>query len=104
MILNKENIITVLNSVVNPLLATHGGGVELQSLKRDRKIHLVLRGACSTCPAHNDTIQGLVQERFEKAFGKGGFELVVAQGVSESLIAEAKKRLALSESQPSTRT
>lgn len=93
MILNTQNVNTVLQRAVNPQLQSHGGGVELRRISEEGEIHIALTGACSTCPAHNETVQNFVKEALEAAFGVDTFRLIVVQGVSDSLIAEAKRIL-----------
>lgn len=96
MILNTENVTAVLQSAVNPQLQSHGGGVELRSISEEGEIQIALTGACSTCPAHNETVQTFVKEALEASFGKDTFRLTVVQGVSDALIAEAKRILHIS--------
>jgi Fe-S cluster biogenesis protein NfuA len=51
---------------VRPYLQSHGGDVELASI-RDGIVHLVLRGSCGSCPSSSLTLKNAVEDALFEA-------------------------------------
>ena len=58
--------LTALEREVRPLVALHGGDVELLGFA-DGVVRLALRGACAGCPASQATLRGLVEKKLAEA-------------------------------------
>ncbi len=57
----EEEIIRVLKEKVDPLLASHFGGVVMTGFV-DGIVYVKLTGSCSTCPSAQYTIEDVVKE------------------------------------------
>lgn len=57
----KEKVRKVLEEEVNPMLATHGGGVELVEVTSDGIVKVRLSGGCAGCPGAKMTLSGIVE-------------------------------------------
>jgi Fe-S cluster biogenesis protein NfuA len=60
--MSKEKVEKVLSEEVSPLLATHGGGVELVEVTQDMVVKVKLTGMCSGCPGARMTVTGIVEK------------------------------------------
>lgn len=88
-----EKIKEVLDQVVNPQLALHGGGAEFVSYE-DGLVRVSLVGSCLNCHAVDDTLKGIVEASLVDALGSEkikGVSLVSA--VSEDLLNFARRIL-----------
>lgn len=85
----EKRIEQILEQSVRPKLALHGGGVELLSME-EGTVHIQLLGQCSNCPASYLTTEQLILTELKDAIPE--IQSVVAeQGISEDLMAQAKK-------------
>lgn len=90
-----ENLQTRIESVIDeklrPQLLLHGGGMETVRLEGGRYVFR-LTGQCAGCPSAylttEELIRGTLLERFPQLR-----EVVLEQGVSEDLLAQAKRLL-----------
>ncbi|MCK4326281.1 NifU family protein [bacterium] len=57
----QEEIEKVLSEQVRPMLATHGGDVELVEVADNGLVKVKLTGGCSGCPAAQMTLAGVVE-------------------------------------------
>ncbi|MDD5557059.1 MAG: NifU family protein [bacterium] len=57
----REEIEAVLRDEVGPMLATHGGGVELVEVGDGGVVRVRLRGGCAGCPGARMTIAQVVE-------------------------------------------
>ena len=58
----REEIEKVLVDEVVPMLATHGGGVELVDVSDDGIVKVRLTGGCAGCPMSQMTLTTVVEE------------------------------------------
>lgn len=56
-----ENKIKAVINTIRPFLMSDGGDVEFVSFE-DGVVYVKLLGACSSCPAADMTLEGMVQE------------------------------------------
>lgn len=90
-----ENLQTRIESVIDeklrPQLLLHGGGMETVRLEGGRYVFR-LTGQCAGCPSAylttEEVIRGTLLERFPQLR-----EVVLEQGVSADLLAQAKRLL-----------
>ncbi len=57
-----EEVEKVLSDEVGPMLATHGGGVELVDVSDDGIVKVRLTGGCAGCPMSQMTLTSVVEE------------------------------------------
>ena len=81
----------VIRDMVRPQLVAHGGDIEVLSVA-DGILRFRLLGQCAGCPSAGLTTENLVAEAVTSALPEIT-DVVLVQGVSDSLIAEAKKML-----------
>lgn len=87
----EEEIEKVLDEKVRPNLLLHGGNIKIVRLENGT-LYLRMLGQCSGCPSVEITMENLVTTELKEAFpGLGQVSLV--SGVSDDLIAEAKRLL-----------
>lgn len=58
----RERIEKVLEEEVRPMLAMHGGNVELMEVTDKGVVKVRLTGGCAGCPAAQMTVVGIVEE------------------------------------------
>lgn len=58
----REEVEKVLKEEVGPMLAMHGGGVELVDVSDDGVVKVKLTGGCSGCPSAQMTLAGVVEQ------------------------------------------
>jgi len=56
-----EKVEKVLNEEVKPMLATHGGSIELVEVTEDGVVRVRLQGGCAGCPGAQMTLGSIVQ-------------------------------------------
>ena len=78
----------VIEEKVLPYLQNHGGGVELLGLE-DGVLKVRLLGQCSGCPSATITTEQIIQEEVCAAVPQVK-QVVLVQGVSDDLIAQAR--------------
>ncbi|MEL7656291.1 MAG: NifU family protein [Bacillota bacterium] len=87
----EEKIKKVLKEKVDPLLATHFGGVVLTGFEDDI-VYVKLTGSCSTCPSAQytieDVVKGIVMEEFPEVK-----DVILDTSVSSDLLDMARKLL-----------
>jgi Fe-S cluster biogenesis protein NfuA len=87
----EEKIKKVLKEKVDPLLASHFGGVELSAFENDI-VYVKLTGACGTCPSAQytieDVVKGILLEEFPEVE-----DVVLDTSVSSDLLDMARKIL-----------
>lgn len=91
-ILTTERVHHVLDECVRGHLSTHGGELDLLSVE-GQCVRIRFLGACRSCMASNESLREQIQEALRQALGCPSLELRVQVGVSDELIAEAKKIL-----------
>jgi len=57
----KEAIEKVIKEEINPMLAMHGGGVELVEVTDDGIVKVRLAGGCAGCPGAQMTLASIVE-------------------------------------------
>ncbi len=57
-----EKVEKILIEEVEPMLATHGGGVELVDVSDDGVVKVRLTGGCAGCPMSQMTLVGVVEQ------------------------------------------
>ena len=86
-----ERIEQVMDEEIRPQLLLHGGGLETVSLTEGRYTFRLI-GQCAGCPGAylttEELIRGTLLERFPQLR-----EVVLEQGVSADLLAQAKRLL-----------
>ena len=83
-----QEIEKVIEEKVLPYLQNHGGGVELLGLE-DGVLKVRLLGQCSGCPSAAITTEQIIQEEVCAAVPQVK-QVVLVQGVSDDLIAQAR--------------
>ena len=83
-----QEIDKVIEEKVLPYLQNHGGGVELLGLE-DGVLKVRLLGQCSGCPSATITTEQIIQEEVCAAVPQVK-QVVLVQGVSDDLIAQAR--------------
>ena len=83
-----QEIEKVIEEKVLPYLQNHGGGVELLGLE-DGVLKVRLLGQCSGCPSATITTEQIIQEEVGAAVPQVK-QVVLVQGVSDDLIAQAR--------------
>jgi Fe-S cluster biogenesis protein NfuA len=58
----KERIEKVLSEEIRPMLASHGGSVELVEVTGDNVVKVRLTGGCAGCPGAQMTLTGVVEQ------------------------------------------
>ncbi len=86
-----EWIETVLDKMVRPALAEHGGDVRVIDYA-DGILQIGLLGQCSTCPAANLTTELLIMEEVKSAIPEVK-NVVLRQSASEDMLEMARKIL-----------
>lgn len=87
----EEKIKKVLAEKVDPLLASHFGGVVLTAFEKG-VAYVKLTGSCSTCPSAQYTIEDVVKEIVMKEIPEVE-DVVLDTSVSEDLLDMARKIL-----------
>ncbi len=83
-----EQIEQVLNEIIRPQLALHGG--DIQSLDcEDGVYRFRLLGQCANCPSAYLTTETLIQEELLQAV-PGLEQVVLVQAVSDALLDQAR--------------
>ncbi|RKY39278.1 MAG: NifU family protein [Candidatus Omnitrophota bacterium] len=62
----RAQIEKILEEEVNPLLALHGGSIELVEIDEEGVVKVRLKGGCSTCPSAQMTLTNLVENAIKK--------------------------------------
>lgn len=91
-ILTFEQVHDVLCRANFEPLHAHGGGIELRSVEGNR-VRIRFTGACRSCISRDESLTTQISEYLRQALGVPQLELRVYTGVSDELIAEAKKIL-----------
>lgn len=86
-----ERIEQVLDGEIRPQLLLHGGGMETVRLEGGRYVFR-LTGQCAGCPSAYLTTEGLIRGTLLERFPQLR-EVVLEQGVSADLLAQAKRLL-----------
>lgn len=87
--ITRDEVEAVLDAQVRPLLATHGGAVEIASLSPSGSVGIRLLGACVGCPAANYSMRDIVRKELMLADDRVS-EVVLVSSSSEALMAEAR--------------
>jgi Thioredoxin-like proteins and domains len=87
----EEKIRKILTEKVDPLLASHFGGVVLTAFE-DGIAYVKLTGSCSTCPSAQYTIEDVVKEIVLGEIPEVT-DVVLDTSVSEDLLDMARKIL-----------
>jgi len=88
----EQDIQSVLDSEVRPLLHAHNGDIELTGIDEDRVVRLRLLGACAACMGAEQTVNDVIVARIREACPWVG-DVRVETGVSDALVAEALRFL-----------
>ena len=86
-----ERIEQVLDGEIRPQLLLHGGGMETVRLEGGRYVFR-LTGQCAGCPSAYLTTEELIRATLLERFPQLR-EVVLEQGVSADLLAQAKRLL-----------
>lgn len=91
--MDREKIEKLLDEKVRPALASDGGNIEITGIDEEAgKLIVRFLGACSGCPAQQQTVEGLVERELAGAFPEIK-EVVVDTSVDQDLIDFAAKIL-----------
>lgn len=82
----------IMEERVSPLLRTHGGDAELHQVTPEGVVRVRLTGACSTCPGAQHTLTKIVAGELKEKCAEIK-EVIAVGGVSEDLLAEARRIL-----------
>ena len=58
----KEKVESILKEQVEPALAEHFGGARVTELTDDGILYVKMTGACGTCPAAKEELEGSIKE------------------------------------------
>ncbi|HNW91663.1 MAG TPA: NifU family protein [bacterium] len=58
----QEQVKQVIADEIAPMLASHGGSVELVDVTADGTVKVRLQGACAGCPGARATLRGVVEQ------------------------------------------
>lgn len=86
-----EEIESVLNEYVRPLLRTHDGDIQVIDVS-DGIVRFRFLGKCSGCPASDLTTEELVQAELKERV-PGVSKAVLVQDISDDLLNQAKSIL-----------
>ena len=86
-----KTIEKVLEEKVRPLLASHGGDVELESVSNNGVVKVRLLGSCSCCPSARITLEEVIKVQLISLDGIN--DVVLSDAVSEDMISFAKTLL-----------
>ncbi len=75
----EQQVASVLESSINPALASHGGWVRLVKVD-GRDVHLELGGGCRGCPGARMTMRYVIEDALRKVVPDVG-QVVDATGV-----------------------
>jgi len=56
----RAEVEKILNEEVKPMLAMHGGGVELVDVTEDGTVKVKLTGGCASCLSAQATLKGII--------------------------------------------
>ena len=87
-----ENISRVLKEKVAPILAAHGGDIELIDAGEDGTVKVRLIGACAHCMGAVETMEMVVTTMLKEEFPTIR-EVVADDSIDEELLEEALKIL-----------
>ena len=86
-----QRIHEVLREKVSPKLLEHNGDIQVESFE-DGILKFRLTGACSGCPSAGITTETIIKEEIQAAIPEVR-DVILLSGVSDELIAEAKRIL-----------
>lgn len=86
-----KKIENVLDKYVRPQLSEHYGDVKVLNFK-DGVLEIRLTGKCSSCPSANFTVEDVIDKKVRERVPEVK-KVVLIQGVSDDLLAFAKKVL-----------
>lgn len=58
----QADVQQVIDNEIKPMLAMHGGSVELVEVTADGTVKVRLQGACAGCPGARATLRGVVEQ------------------------------------------
>lgn len=90
--LDAEQVSLVLRRSMSQLLRTHGGGVDLYDIQ-GHCVRIRFTGTCRSCMSASDELRNEIQETLRRELSDTLIEVRVHTGVSDALIAEAKRIL-----------
>lgn len=64
----RERAQSLIDDVLQPLLAADGGRIELVEVS-ERRVVVRLSGVCTGCPGSPYTVSRVIEPAFKKAFG-----------------------------------
>lgn len=85
----KEKIEAVLDEYVRPLLATHGGNLEVLSVE-DGVVRFKLLGHCAGCPAADLTNEEIIETELIQRV-EGVTKAVLVQDISDEMLEQARE-------------
>lgn len=84
--LNK--IESILDTEIRPLLASHGGDIQVVQITADNYAKIKLLGTCASCQAQQQTVENLIESVLQEKIPALQGALIVQQ-ISDDLLAEA---------------
>lgn len=77
----SQEIISILEEYVKPAVASDGGNIVFQSYdEENKKVHVILQGACSGCPSSTFTLKNGIQTMLQNMMGDRVSEVVAING------------------------
>ena len=58
----QQEVAKIIETEIVPVLASHGGSVELVEVTADGVVKVRLQGACAGCPGARATLRGVVEQ------------------------------------------
>ncbi len=91
--MDREKIEKILDEKVRPALAADGGDISIVDYDEgEGRLVVKFLGACSGCPAQQQTVEGIVEKELNDAV-PGLKEVIVDTSVDQDIIDFAKKLL-----------
>lgn len=86
----KAKVQEIIMEEIQPVLASHDGGLELAEITGDKIVKIKLTGACSTCPGKQHTVEQFVEAKIKEALPEVN-AVVLQNQVNDDLIKQALK-------------
>ncbi|MDR1091820.1 MAG: NifU family protein [Prevotella sp.] len=81
----SENINSIINNSINPLLKQHGGSISLVKVD-GKQVRVRFLGACSACPSIHETLEAVIYKLLKGELGDNISKVVVANETSGELV------------------
>ena len=84
----KAQVEKIILEEIQPVLASHDGGLELVEMTAGKIVKIRLTGACSTCPGKQYTVEQFVEAKIKEALPEVN-SVILQNQVDDDLIKQA---------------